>query len=171
MSLRWEGRRMPMRASISLDRPAKCAKQSSLGAQASLSAGLTQSYFANEDMSRESKQAGMPALSGNAPRSNSPGHSRDQLQITPAELSAEDEHDHVGHGKGDELGYYQHLRRGIEEKGRAVNDSGAGRNSQGGRKRHQGPEPSPQVRAGQGGSCQHRDGSRGCRSDESLRGN
>jgi len=38
-------------------------------------------------------------------------------------------------------------------------------------KRHQGPEPSPQIRAGQDSSYQHGDSSRGCRSDETLRGN
>ena len=56
------------------------------------------------------------ALPGYAPRSTSPGHSRDQPQVTPAELAAEDEHDHVDDGQGDEFGDYQNLRPRREEK-------------------------------------------------------
>jgi hypothetical protein len=84
---------MRMKASISSARPVKFAKlSSSLGAHTFLTAVPTQMLLYDRKM-RSSQAAGRAACANG---SMSPDHSRDQRQVIPAELAANDQRDHVG---------------------------------------------------------------------------
>jgi hypothetical protein len=77
---------MRMKASISSARPVKFAKLSSSWQRIPACCFATRIY-------EEERQAGRDAC---ASSSASPEHSRDQPQVTPAELAADDQRDYVG---------------------------------------------------------------------------